>query len=155
MSHLNKLVSKNLVTSLPEIKFQQERLCDACQKGKQVKTSFKSKQCVSTTNPLELIHMDLFGPSRTKSLGGNYYTLVLVGDYSRFTWTFFISYKSYTFQVFRKFATIIKNEKDLRTKSIRSDHGCKFQNEAFEIFCENHGISHNFSALRTPQKMML
>jgi len=50
MAHLNNLVSKNLITSLPEIKFQQDKLCDACQKGKQVKTSFKSKQCVSTTN---------------------------------------------------------------------------------------------------------
>jgi len=96
--------------------------------------------------------MDLFGPSRTRSLGGNYYALVLVDDYSRFTLTFFISSKSDTFSVFRKFAKIVENEKDLKIKSIRSDHGGEFQNESFEKFCEHHGISHNFLAPRTPQQ---
>jgi len=152
MGHLNKLVSKQLVTGLPNIKFKADKLCDACQKGKQVKTSFKSKQHISTSNPLELIHMDLFGPSKTRSLGENYYALVLVDDYSRFTWTFFISSKSDTFSVFRKFAKIVENEKDLKIKSIRSDHGGEFQNDFFEKFCEHHGISHNFSAPRTPQQ---
>ena len=55
------------------------------------------------------------------------------------------------FSVFRKFAKIVQKEKDLKIKSIRSDHGGEFQNESFEKFCENHGISHNFSAPRTPQ----
>ena len=137
---------------MPDIKFQQDKLCDACQKGKQVKTCFKSKQHISTSNPLELIHMDLFGPSRTKGLGGNYYALVLVDDYSRFTWTFFISPKSDNFQVFRKFAKIVQNEKDLKIKFIRSDHGGEFQNDSFEKFFEHHGISHNFSSPRTPQQ---
>ena len=95
--------------------------------------------------------MDLFGPYRTKSLGGNYFALVL-DDYSRFTWTFFISSKSDTFQFFRKFAKIVQNEKDLKIKSIRSDHGGEFQNESFEKFCEHHDIYHNFSAPRTPQQ---
>ena len=152
MGHLNKLVSKKLVIGLPDIKFKSDKLCDACQKGKQVKSSFKSKQHISTSNPLELLHMDLFGPSRTRSLGGNFYALGLVDDYSHFTWTFFISCKSDTFSVFRKFAKIVQNEKDLKIKSIRSDHGGEFQNESFEKFCENHGISHNFSAPRTPQQ---
>jgi len=96
--------------------------------------------------------MDLFGPSRTRSLGGNYYALVFVDDYSCFTWTFFISSKSETFQVFRKFAKVVQNEKDLKIKSIRSDHGGEFQNESFEKFYEHHGISHNFPAPRTPQQ---
>jgi len=59
-------------------------LCEACQKGKQVKDSFQSKN-VSTSKPLELLHIDLFGPSRTMGLGGTYYGLVIVDDYSRFT----------------------------------------------------------------------
>jgi len=110
------------------------------------------KQHIFTFNPLELIHMDLFGPSRTKSFGGNYYALVLVDDYSQFTSTFFISSKSDTFQVFRKFANIVQNEKDLKINAIRSDHGGEFQNDSFEKFCEHHGISHNFSTPRTPQQ---
>jgi len=144
MAHLNKLAKKKLVNGLPNIKFEQDRLCDACQKGKQIKTSFKSKQTVSTSNPLELIHMDLFGPSITRSIGGNYYALVLVDDYSRYTWTFFISAKNDTFKVFKKFANVIQNEKDLRIKSIRSDHGGEFQNAIFETYCEENGISQFF-----------
>jgi len=95
--------------------------------------------------------MDLFGPSRTRSLGGNYYALVLVDDYYRFTWTFFISSKSDTFQVFRKFAKIVQNEKDLKIKSIRSDHGVSFKMNPLKSFVKITA-SHNFSAPRTPQQ---
>ena len=90
MKHLNKLISKDLVIVLPKLKFEKDRLCDACQKGKQV---FKSKNIVSTTQHLQLLHMDLFGPFRTMSFGGNYYALVIVYDYSRLTWTLFLTHK--------------------------------------------------------------
>ena len=78
---LNKIVSKDLVVGLPKLKFSKDHLCDACQMGKQTRISFKYKNIVSTTRPLELLHMDLFGPSRIKSLGGNYYEFVIVDDY--------------------------------------------------------------------------
>ena len=70
-NYLNKLKSKDLVSGLPNIKFQNNRLCDACVKGKQIITSFKSKDMVSTKKPLDVLHMDLFGPSRIASLAGN------------------------------------------------------------------------------------
>jgi len=89
MNHLNKLISKELVKGVPKIKFMKDGLCDACQKGKQSRVSFKSKNMISTSRPLELLHLELFGPSRTMSIGGNYYALVIVNDYSRFTWTIF------------------------------------------------------------------
>lgn len=66
-------------------------MCVACQRGKEVKLSFKPKQVISTTKPLELMHIDLFGPSRIKSIGGNYYGLVIVDDYSRLIRKFFIA----------------------------------------------------------------
>ena len=81
------LISKDIVIGLPRLKFEKDKLCDACQKGKQTKVSFKSKNIVSTTQPLQLLHMDLFGPSRVMSFGGSYYALVIVDDYSRYTWT--------------------------------------------------------------------
>ena len=59
-----------MVTHLPKLNFEKDRICDACQLGKQTKVSFKSKNIVSTSRPLELLHMDLFGPTRTTSLGG-------------------------------------------------------------------------------------
>jgi len=85
MHHLNKLISNELVLGLPKLKFEKEHVCEACQKGKQTRKSFKLKNFVSTSKPLELLHMDLFGPSRTMSLGGHLYALVVVDDFSRFT----------------------------------------------------------------------
>jgi len=71
--------------------------------------------------------MDLFRPSTTRSIGGNYYALVLVDDFSRFTWTFFISAKNDTFKVFKKFYNAVQNEKYLQIKYIRSDHRVNFK----------------------------
>jgi len=120
-------------------------------KGK-ARVSFISKNVVSTTQPLPLLHMDLFGPSRTMSFGGNYYALVIVDDYSRFTWTLFPAHKRFTFHAFKKLAKIIQNKKNLNIASIRSDNGGKYENKDFELFCDENGIEHNFSAPRTPQQ---
>ena len=69
--HLISNISKNsLVRGLPKFKFEKDKVCDACQMGKQTKSSFKSKNVISTTRPLQLLHMDLFGPSRIASFGG-------------------------------------------------------------------------------------
>ena len=67
---MNDLCKNELVIGLPKLKFNKDKPCDACQKGKQSKSSFKLKNIVSTSRPLELIHMDLFGPTRVASLGG-------------------------------------------------------------------------------------
>jgi len=151
MHHLNRLASKELVISLPKLKFERDRLCEAWQKGKQTKSSFKSLNVMSTSRPLELLHTDLFGPSRTMSLGGNYYGLVIVDDYSRFTWTLFIATKDETYQAFKRFSKVMQNAKNCGISSIKSDHGGEFQNEKFDKFCSKSGIKYDFSALRTPQ----
>ena len=77
-----------------------------------MKNSFKTKNVVSSLKPLELLHMDLFGPSRTTSLGGNYYALVIVDDFSRFTWTLFLESKSDAFSSFEKLARRLQNTKN-------------------------------------------
>nr|KYP59251.1 Retrovirus-related Pol polyprotein from transposon TNT 1-94 [Cajanus cajan] len=96
--------------------------------------------------------MDLFGPSRTMSLGRNYYGLVIVDDYSRLTWVMFLANKSEAFNAFKKFAKLVQNGKNTNITSIRSDHGGEFQNILFQKFFEEHGINHNISAPRTPQQ---
>jgi len=141
-----------LVERLPKLKFEKDRICEACQRGKQTKVSFKPKNCISIERPLELLHMDLFGPSRTMSLFENYYALVIFDDFSRFTWTLFLAAKNETFYAFKKLTKVLENEKGSKIVSLRSDHGGDFQNEKFEHFCEKHGIKHNFSAPRTPKQ---
>ena len=152
MNQLNKLISKDLLIGLPKLKFEKDHICEACQKGKQVKNSFKLKNVVSSSRPLELLHMDLFGPSRTMSLGGNYYALVIVDDFSRYTWTLFLESKSDAFSAFKKLARALQNTRSFSIGSIRSDHGGEFQNEKFSKFCEKTRILNNFSAPRTPQQ---
>ena len=89
MRLIQSLSSKDLVRNLPKLKYDQH-FCDACKIGKQVHSSHKAKNMVSTSRCLELMHMDLFGPSAIHSYGGNFYTLVIVDDYSRYTWTKFL-----------------------------------------------------------------
>ena len=67
LSLLSKLVSKDLVVGLPSIKYNDGKVCDVCRRGKQVKNSFKLKNCVRTTPPFEMLHMDLCGPMRVTS----------------------------------------------------------------------------------------
>nr|GEU31449.1 retrotransposon protein [Tanacetum cinerariifolium] len=81
MRVIQSLASKELVRKLPKLKFDQH-FCDACKIGKQAHVSHKANNVVSTTRCLELLHMDLFGPSAIRSYRGNRYTLVIVDDYS-------------------------------------------------------------------------
>ncbi|GJX43492.1 retrovirus-related pol polyprotein from transposon TNT 1-94 [Tanacetum coccineum] len=107
MRLIQSLASKELVRNLPKLKFDQH-FCDACKIGKQAHASHKAKNIVSTTRCLELLHMDLFGPSAVRSYGGNRYTLVIVDDYSR----------KPTLDYFRVFGSkcFILNTKDYLTK---------------------------------------
>ncbi|GJX55560.1 retrovirus-related pol polyprotein from transposon TNT 1-94 [Tanacetum coccineum] len=143
--------SEELVRNLPKLKFDQH-FCDACKIGKQAHASHKAKNIVSTTRCLELLHMDLFGPSAVRSYGGNRYTLVIVDDYSRYTWTRFLKDKTEAFDQFEIFSKKIQNQLGCTIVSIRTDHGREFDNEVqFREFCNANGITHNFSAPRTPQ----
>ena len=151
MNHLNKIFSKNLVVGLPKQRFSFSEKCDPCEESKLTRANFPPKNLISTTRPLELLHMDLFGPSQTKSFGGNYYALVIVDDYSRFTWTLFLTHKNEAFHEFKKLAKIVQNQMQLNIASIKTDHGGEFENFFFEKFCEKHGIKHYFSPPRTPE----
>ena len=88
MDLISKISKSDLVTGLKKISFQKDRIYEACQFGKQIKTSFKSKNHVSTSKPLQLFHMDLFEPFRYASLSGKYCTFIIVNDFSRYTWIF-------------------------------------------------------------------
>ncbi|GJR99546.1 retrovirus-related pol polyprotein from transposon TNT 1-94 [Tanacetum coccineum] len=137
--------------TVPKFKFDQH-FCDACKIGKQAHASHKAKNIVSMTRCLELLHMDLFGPSAIRSYEGNRYTLVIVNDYSRYTWTRFLKDKTEAFDQFEIFSKKIQNQLGCTIVSIRTDHDREFDNEGqFGEFRNANGITHNFSAPRTPQ----
>ena len=91
MDLLKEIFKKKLVRGLPKINFEKDKICDACQFGKQIKVSFKPKKCVSILKPLKLLHLDLFGPTQIVSLGGKRYFLIIIDDYSRYTWIMFLA----------------------------------------------------------------
>ncbi|XP_070003456.1 uncharacterized protein [Nicotiana sylvestris] len=151
-SLLNKLIQKDLVHGLPMSQLKTQKVCDACARGKHVKSSFKSKRDVSTSKPLELLNMYLCGPMRVQNRGGKRYIFVIVDDYSRFTRTLFLRKKDEMAEVFVAFVKKILVKMESRVVCIRSDHGTEFDNVKFDDFCNENGISHNFSAPRTPQQ---
>nr|GEW53408.1 retrotransposon protein [Tanacetum cinerariifolium] len=128
MRLIQSLASKELVKNLPKLKFDQH-FCDACKIRKQAHASHKAKNIVSTTICLELLHMDVFGPSAVWSYEGNRYTLVIVDDYYRYTWTRFLKDKTEAFDQFEIFSKKIQNQLGCTIVSIRTDHGREFDNE--------------------------
>ena len=95
--------------------------------------------------------MDLIGHSRTISLGGKSYVLVVVvDDFSRFTWLMFLTHKDETFSSFLKLCRRLQNDKGFAISNIRIDHDRKLENKSFFNFCDEYSIGHNFSAPRTP-----
>jgi transposase InsO family protein len=96
--------------------------------------------------------MDLFGPIAYISIGGNKYDIVIIDDYSRFTWVFVLQDKSKTQEVLKKFLKRAQNEFDAKVKRIRSDNGTEFKNTQVEDYLDEEGIKHEFSVRYTPQQ---
>jgi hypothetical protein len=90
VKNLHKLLKGEHILGLTNVHFEKDRVCSACQAGKQVGTHYPHKNIMTTDIPLELLHMDLFGPIAYISISGSKYCLVIVDDYSRFTWVFFL-----------------------------------------------------------------
>ena len=119
---------------MPKINYDCDMTCEPCQKGKLTKGSFHMKNIVSTTRPLELSHIDLFGPTRISSVGGKKYSLVIVDDFSRFTCVTFLSYKGNSCEAFEVFCKHAQNEKGFTISFIRIDHGSEFEKLILKSF---------------------
>ncbi|KAH0683294.1 hypothetical protein KY289_021046 [Solanum tuberosum] len=126
-SLLNKVVYRDLVRGLRKLKFNDNKVCDVCVKGKQTRSSFKPKKQVSSSRALELIHMDLYGMRKSKS-------------------------KCEITDVLMIFFKMIQTKLNCKITRIRFDHGTEFENAKLDTLCADNGIHHNFSALRTSQQ---
>ncbi|GKA67677.1 putative ribonuclease H-like domain-containing protein [Tanacetum coccineum] len=150
--NLNKLVKGNLVRGLPSKIFQNDHTCVACQKGKQHKASCKAKSVSSISHSLQLLHMDLFGPTSVRSLNHKTYCLVIIDDFSRFSWVFFLRTKDETSGILKDFVRQIENQLNQKVKTIRCDNGTEFKNKDVIEFCGSKGIKREYSNARTPQQ---
>jgi hypothetical protein len=110
MRNLHKLQKEDHILGLTNIIFEKDMLYGACQAGKQVGIPHQAKHIMTITRPLEMLYIDLFGPIAYISIGGNKYGIVIIDEYSRFTWVFFLHDKSETQEVLKKFLKRAKNK---------------------------------------------
>nr|GFA71607.1 retrovirus-related Pol polyprotein from transposon TNT 1-94 [Tanacetum cinerariifolium] len=147
LSHLNfdtiNLLSKNdIVVGLPKLKFVKEHLCSSCELGKGKRKSFRTKLTPSSKRRLQLLHMDLCGPMRVASINGKKYVLVIVNDYSRYTWTHFLRSKDETPEVLIDFLRLVQRGLQAQVRVVRTDKGTEFLNQTLHAYFAAEGILH-------------
>ena len=148
--HLIKLKNRNTVRDFPAIFRPRDDVCKPCQIGKLTKTQFKSKNVSSTSKPLQLVHLDLCGPSRKEGTGKENYFMLVIDDYSRLIWVAFLKEKSEAFAKFKIFKALTENQTRRKVKAIRLDRGGEFSSKQFKQFCDEHGIKKEYTIAGTP-----
>ncbi|GKF52892.1 retrovirus-related pol polyprotein from transposon TNT 1-94, partial [Tanacetum coccineum] len=142
----------SLVRGLLELKFKKDHLCSACAMGKSKKKPHKPKFEDTEQEKLYLLHMDLCGPMRVASVNGKKYILVIVDDYSRFTWVKFLRSKDKAPDFIIKFLKMIQLRLQVTVRRIRIDNGIVFVNQTLREYYEKIGISHETSVARSPHQ---
>ncbi|GKD46751.1 retrovirus-related pol polyprotein from transposon TNT 1-94 [Tanacetum coccineum] len=113
---INKLAKQTLVIGLPSLVYSKDKPCSSCEKGKHHRASFKTKQTFSIKKRLHLLHMDLFIPVTPRSINHEKNTLVIVNEYSRYTWVYFLKKKSQAPETIMSFIKRVENQNDIKVK---------------------------------------
>ncbi|GJT54745.1 retrovirus-related pol polyprotein from transposon TNT 1-94 [Tanacetum coccineum] len=152
IQNINKIAKQNKVLGLPSLVYSKDKRCTTCEKGKQHRDSFKTKQNFSIRKCLHRLHMDLFGPVSPMSINHKKYTLVIVDEYSRYTWVQFLKKKHQAAEIIMSFIRMVENQNDVKVKQIRTDNGTEFRNHELKSFYDEKGISQNFYSPYTPEQ---
>ncbi|GJX27158.1 retrovirus-related pol polyprotein from transposon TNT 1-94 [Tanacetum coccineum] len=138
--------------SLPKLKFVKDHICSSCELGKAKRKSFHTKTTPSSKIRLQLLHMDLCGPMRVESINEKKYVLVIVDDYSRYTWTHFLRSKDETPEVLIDFLKLAQRGLHAQVRTVQTDKGTKFLNKTLHAYFAQEGIEHQTSVSRTPEQ---
>nr|GEX79546.1 integrase, catalytic region, zinc finger, CCHC-type, peptidase aspartic, catalytic [Tanacetum cinerariifolium] len=156
LSHLNfgtinDLTRLDLVNGFPKFKYEKDHLCSTCERGKSKKDSHPPKLVPSDNSKLELLHMDLCGPIRVASINGKKYILVIVDDYSRYTWVYFLHSEDETPEIIKKFIDQAQLNYKAKVCKIHTDNASEHDYLEPELQRFNN---HNSSAetMNTPSK---
>nr|GEV17552.1 retrovirus-related Pol polyprotein from transposon TNT 1-94 [Tanacetum cinerariifolium] len=137
------LMAKNdIVVGLPKLKFVKDHLCSSCELGKAKQKSFHTKLTPSSKRWLKLLHMDLCGPMRVACINGKRYVLVIVDDYSRYTWTYFLRSKDETPKVLIDFLRLVQRGLQAQVRVVQTDKGTEFMNQTLHVYFAVEGIHH-------------
>nr|GEU77056.1 retrovirus-related Pol polyprotein from transposon TNT 1-94 [Tanacetum cinerariifolium] len=150
--HVLLEIFRDIVIGLPKLKYVKDQLCSSCELSKTKRSSFKSKAVPSLKGRLTLLHMDLCGPMRVDSINGKKYILVIVDDYSKYTWTLFLCSKDKTPEVMKEFLTMIQRNLQAPVITVRTDRDTEFLNKTLNAFFKEEGIEHQTSTARTPEQ---
>ncbi|GJR79641.1 retrovirus-related pol polyprotein from transposon TNT 1-94 [Tanacetum coccineum] len=149
---ISKLAKDGLARGILRIKFKKDHMCSACALGKSMKSSHQPKAKDTNQEKLYLLHMDLYGLMRVESINGKNNILVIVDDYSRFTWVKFLRSKDEASDAIIKCLKNIQVYLNTTVRNVRTNNGTKFVNQTLREFYENVGISHQTSVALTPQQ---
>ncbi|GJT90874.1 retrovirus-related pol polyprotein from transposon TNT 1-94 [Tanacetum coccineum] len=157
LSHLNfgainHLARHGLVRGLSKLKFEKDHLCCTCVMGRSKKKPHKPKSEDTNQEKLYILHMDLCGPMRVASVNGKKYILVIVDDYSRFTWVKYLRSKDEAPDFIIKFLKMIQVRLKVPVRRIRTNNGTEFVNQTLREYYEKVGISHETFVARSPQQ---
>nr|GFA08019.1 Gag-Pol polyprotein [Tanacetum cinerariifolium] len=129
-----------------------DHLCSSCELGKAKRKSFQTKIIPSSKRRLQLLHMDLCGPMRVESINGKKYVLVIVDDYSRYTWTHFLRSKDETPEVLIDFFRLVQRGLHAQVRTVRTNKGMEFLNKTLHAYFAAEGIDHQTSIARKPEQ---
>ena len=118
--------------------------CEQCVMGKQKRVKF-STAIHNTEGILDYIHTDVWGPTKTASLGGKHYFVTFVDDFSRRVWVYTMKSKDEVFETFLVWKKMVENQTVRKIKVLRSDNGTEYRNDRFSYFCKKEGISRHFT----------
>ncbi|GJU61876.1 retrovirus-related pol polyprotein from transposon TNT 1-94 [Tanacetum coccineum] len=151
-STINDLARKDLVRCLPRLKFEKYHLFSACQLGKSKKHTHQPKPDNTNLEVLNTLHMDLCGLMRVQTINGKKYILVIIDDYSRFTWVKFLRSKDETLEIVIKFLKQIQVGLNKTVRYIHTGNGTKFVNKVLTEYYERVRIFHQKTVLRSLQQ---
>jgi transposase InsO family protein len=137
------------------LKLESNLVCAPCHHGKMISASHSPINTVMTEQPRQLLHLDIISASRVRSVGGKWYVLIIVDDYSCYSWVFLLESKDVVFEHFQSLTLWLNNEHPNCLKAICSDNGTEFRNASFDQFCLEHGVNQQFSAHMCLNKMEL
>jgi transposase InsO family protein len=137
---------------LPLLKFESDLVCAPCRHGKMIAASHSSINTMMIEHPRQLLHIDNVGPSQVRSMGDKWYVIIIVDDYSHYSWVFFLESKDEVFEHFRSLALRLNNEYPNCLKVIHSNNETEFRNASFDQFCLEHGVDQQILTLRVPQQ---
>ncbi|GJV95279.1 retrovirus-related pol polyprotein from transposon TNT 1-94 [Tanacetum coccineum] len=149
---INKLAKQGIVKGLPKLKYTKDHLCSTCQMGKIKKESHPHKPETSTNEKLQMLHMDLCGPMLVEIINKKRYIIVIIDDYSHFTWVKFLRTKDEAPEIIIKILKQAQVSLNATVRYLRTDNGIEFLNQTLRNYMEEVGITHMTSTTRTPQQ---